>query len=87
MLFKKIVCAAVILFTSIFLCSCNRQVFDFQLEYTKVHVFETSRCYEITKWKDYEDGDQIQVEIKDYGFCLFHANQIVLIKDKCPFCD
>ena len=33
-----------------------------------------------------EDGDQIQVKIKDYGTCLFHSNQIVLIESKCPFC-
>lgn len=66
---------------------CNKQIVDFKLKFKKVHVFETHQCYEIDSWKDYENSDQIQVKISNHGTCLFHSNQIVLIEDKCPFCD
>lgn len=69
------------------LVSCNKQIIDFNYKFDKVHIFETHKCYPITSWRDYEDGDQIQVNIAGYGVCLFHSNQIVLIENKCPFCD
>ncbi len=77
------------LVTLLALCvsGCNYKIADFVYSFNKVHVFETNKCYELENWRDYEDGDQIQVNIKGYGYCLFHANQIALIKDKCPFCD
>ena len=73
-------------FSIIALASCNMQLVDLNYNFNKVHVFETNMCYEIESWKDYENRDQIQVEIKDYGTCVFHSNQIVLISGKCPFC-
>ena len=45
------------------LTGCNKQVLDLNYKYKKVHNFDTHRCYEINSWRDYEDGDQIQVEI------------------------
>ena len=69
------------------LTGCNKQVLDLNYKYKKVHNFDTHRCYEINSWRDYEDGDQIQVEIKGYGKVLFYANQIALIEDRCPFCE
>ena len=60
---------------------------DLNYNYKKVHVFNDYHCYVIDSWRDYEDGDQIQVEIKGYGKVLFHTNQIALIEDNCPFCD
>ena len=66
--------------------ACNYQVIDLKYSFKKVHVFETAQCYNINSWKDYE-GDQIQVDIKEYGTCLFHSNQVVLIENKCPFCE
>lgn len=69
------------------LASCNYQVADFNYNFKKVHVFTTAQCYDIESWRDYEDGDQIQVKVKGYGTCLFHSNQVVLIEDKCPFCN
>ena len=69
------------------LTGCNYQIVDLNFHFSKVHVFETGRCYDISSWTDYEDGDQIQVNITGYGTCLFHSNQIVLIENKCPFCN
>lgn len=69
------------------LTGCNKQILDLNYKYKKVHNFDNHRCYEINCWRDYEDGEQIQVEIKGYGKVLFYANQIALIEDKCPFCE
>lgn len=67
--------------------ACNYQAVDLNYKFTKVHVFATAQCYDISSWKDYENSDQIQVKIKGYGTCLFHSNQVVLIESKCPFCE
>lgn len=78
--------ASLFVVLSLLITSCNYQVVDLNFKFTKVHVFETQQCYEINSWRDYEESDQIQVEIAGYGKCLFHSNQVVLIEDKCPFC-
>lgn len=83
---KKII-LALFAIAALALTGCNKQLVDLNLKFTKVHVFETHQCYEINSWRDYEDGDQIQVGIKGYGKVLFHSNQIALIEDNCPFCD
>jgi len=67
------------------LTGCNYQLVDLNYNFTKVHIMDRG-CFEISSWKDYEDGDQIQVNIVGYGTCLFHANQIVLVENKCPIC-
>lgn len=82
---KKII-LTILAVATLALTGCNKTVLDLTYKFKKVHVFETQQCYEINSWKDYE-GDQIQVGIKGYGKVLFHSNQIVLIEDKCPFCD
>lgn len=64
----------------------NQQVFDTNWSFEKVHVFSENKCYKITSWRDFDDGDQIQVKMENYGAVLFHANQIALIENKCPFC-
>ena len=69
------------------LTGCNKQLIDLNYKFRKIHNFDTHRCYEIDSWRDFSDSDQIQVEIKGYGKVLFHANQIALIENNCPFCD
>ena len=79
-----IACLAIL---SLAMTGCNQQLIDLNYKFTKVHVFATDKCYEIKSWKDYEDSEQIQVNVKGYGTCLFYSNQIVLIESKCPFCE
>ena len=70
------------------LCSgCNYKVVDLKYNYTKVHIIEQNKCYTISNWRDYDEGDEVQVKIDGYGYCIFHYNQVVLIENKCPFCD
>ena len=84
---KKVLSLILMFITVLLLSGCNKQIVDFKNHFKKVHIVAEKKCYEIEKWTDYEDGDQIQVKIKGYGYCLFHSNQIILVEDKCPICD
>ena len=84
---KKILSLILMFLTVLLLSGCNKQIVDFKYQFKKVHIIQEKKCYEIEKWKDYQNSDQIQVKIKDYGYCLFHSNQIILVEDKCPICD
>lgn len=68
------------------LTSCNKQIFDFNYTFKKVHILETNKCYNLSSWRDY-DGEQLQLNLEDYGICLFYSNQVILIVDKCPICE
>ena len=72
---------------SIALSGCNKQMFDFDYKFDKVHIYSVSKCYEISSWTDYEDGDQIQVKLKDGSTLLFHSQSIILISGHCPICE
>lgn len=76
-----------ILLATVLLTSCNYQPIDLTYSYKKVHIYNTNQCYEISGWKDYSDGEQLQVDIVGKGKVLLSANNCMLINDKCPICD
>ena len=80
---KKLLYLFVILFT---LTSCNYQVVDYNFAYDKVHIYQINKCYDITAWRDYEDGEQIQVKLKDGSTLLLSSFNCMLIKGECPIC-
>ena len=84
-----IVCLFIFLVGTFFIVNvgCNKQLIDLNYKFTKVHIIDEGKCYEIKTWRDYDDGEQIQINFKDYGTCLFHSNQIVLVEGKCPYCE
>ncbi len=69
------------------LTSCNKQLFDFNLKFNRIHIFDTGECYEITSWNDYADGDQIQVKLKTGETVLIGAGVKFVLIDTvdCPF--
>ena len=75
------------LLSVLLLTGCNYQVIDYNLKFKKVHLYESNCCYEITSWRDYENGEQIQVSIKEKGTVLLSANSCFLVEDRCPICD
>ena len=83
--FLKILSVCALVFATALTTSCNKQIFDTSYKFEKVHIIGTG-CFKITSWTDFEDGDQIQVNIKDHGTCLFHSSQIILVEKKCPIC-
>lgn len=83
---KKIIIASILIISSLTLLSgCNKQVFDFNYQFTKVHLHEADKCVEIEKWNDYE-GEQIQVILKDGTVMLVSSNNADLINGNCPYC-
>lgn len=65
------------------LCGCNKQVFDTTYTFDKAIISLPNGELiegEIQSWKDFDDGDQIQVVI-DGKIYLVHSSQIVMINE------
>ena len=74
-----IVIAAIIL--ALALVGCNRQMVDFTFKYDKAVVSLPDGTIikgDVSSWRDYEDGDQIQVKIDGVTY-LVHSSNIALI--------
>lgn len=81
---KKIICVilAVIALVTV-LCGCNKQIIDTTYSFERAiltlpngEIIEGS----VTSWKDYDDGDQIQVKIDGETY-LVHSSNVVLISE------
>ena len=67
----------------IMLCGCNKQIIDTTYTFDKAIVsLPNGEIIEgkIQSWKDYDDGDQIQVVIDGKTY-LVHSSQIVMINE------
>lgn len=77
---KKLLIIPLLLIT-VWLCSCNYQMVDltynFDYAYIKMPNGEVIEG-EVQAWRDYEDGDQLQVTINDVTY-LTHASNVCLI--------
>lgn len=73
--------AIIVGFSAFGFCGCNKQIFDFNYSFTKAWVCVGGEweLYEISKWTDYEDGEQIQITLKDGTVMLVHAVNCILI--------
>lgn len=63
---------------------CNKQVFDTTYSFNRAIIQLPDGSVvsgEVDSWKDYEDGDQIQVKIDGTSY-LVHSSNVVLINDK-----
>lgn len=81
---KRLIFALVMTVTMLNLNGCsNRQIVDFTYSYDKAIISLPNGTYiegKVSSWKDYEDGDQIQVKIDDKTY-LVHSYNIVLISE------
>ena len=68
------------------LAGCNKQIFDFDYKFDKIHINSTNQCYAIKSWTDYEDGEQIQVKFEDGSTMIISSFNCQLIKGTCPIC-
>ncbi len=74
-----------LLFLIVVLCStgCNKQVVDFTYSYERaVLCLPNGEVIDgkVQSWKDFDDGDQIQVKINGKQY-LVHSEDIVLISE------
>lgn len=67
------------------LCSCNKQIIDWDLKFDKIHINSTNKCYKIKSWTDY-DGEQFQVKLEDGSTMVISSVNCQLIKGTCPIC-
>lgn len=81
---KRLISIILVLVFMFILCGCNMQVVDTTYKYDRV-ILEmpdgTIVSGKVDSWKDYDDGDQIQVKIEGTTY-LVHSTDIVLINDK-----
>lgn len=66
------------------LTSCNKQLVDttYSFDNAVMYVGGEWITVEVDSWKDYEDGDQIQIKAKDGNTYLVHSTNVTLIKSK-----
>lgn len=80
---KKFIVVLLILILVAALAGCNMQIIDTTYKYNKaILTLPNGDIIEgrVDSWKDYDDGDQIQVKI--YGTTyLVHSSDIVLIAE------
>lgn len=82
-----VILAAIGLFLLAFLVlgltGCNKQVFDTTYSFERAIISLPNGEViegEVASWKDFEDGDQIQVKIEGKTY-LVHSSNIVLISE------
>jgi len=78
---KKFVFAIV---ASLTLAGCNRQVLDLKYKFSKAYVRwpdGSMKVISVSKWRDYQNSDQIQVIDEKGTVYLFHSANIVLVNE------
>lgn len=83
---KKVITLILMAMMLFSLCSCgNRDVFDTVKKYNKAIIAfpdGTSKTIEVKQWRDYDDGDQLQITAKDGTVYLVHAENCILVREK-----
>lgn len=78
---KKIITVILVLIFAVFLSGCNMQVIDttYQFDYATIYSpgGEIVAQGKVQSWKDFDDGDQLQVKIDGIMY-LTHAGNVVL---------
>lgn len=80
---KLIILLLTIIMTICILCGCNKQLVDFTYKFDNAIICLPNGDIiegKVDSWKDYEDGDQIQVVIDGKTY-LVHASNIVLMNN------
>ena len=80
---KKIVAIILAALMVLSLSGCNKQLIDLTYGFDKAIIsLPNGKVVEgkVDSWTDYEDGDQIQVQIDGVTY-LVHSSNIVLIKE------
>ncbi len=81
---KKTLITLLLLASLLLLTACgNRSLFDTTYTFTRAMIAMPDGSVvegEVDSWRDYEDGDQLQVTINGVTY-LTHASNVVLISD------
>lgn len=80
---KKMIAAAMLVILACVLCACNYNVIDTTWRFNEAQILMPDGSVvqgKVESWKDYEDGDQLQVKIEGVIY-LTHATNVVLISE------
>ena len=80
---KLLLVMAITIGVCILITGCNRQIVDTTLTFDKAIIsLPNGEIVEgkVTSWKDYADGDQIQVKINGKTY-LVHSSNVALINE------
>ena len=80
---KKIL-MLMVLFLVLMLTACNRQVLDLTYYYDRAIIQLPNGEVvdgEVESWKDYDDGDQLQIKIDGVTY-LVHSQDVALISEE-----
>ena len=80
---KKIIIFLFVLGLILGLCGCNRQIVDLTYKYGRAYIKLANGTIvegKVASWRDYDDGDQIQVKIDNKTY-LVHASNVTLIAE------
>ena len=78
---KFVVFALTIIMAMLMLAGCNKQVIDLTYKYDYAIIELPNGCVvdgDVTSWRDYEDGDQIQIVIDGVTY-LVHSSKVALM--------
>ena len=77
---KKLIIGVAILATAI-LGGCNKQIFDFNYSFKTAYVKwpdGTMKTLRLKSWRDYEDGEQLQLKDENGNVYLVSSINVVL---------
>lgn len=80
---KKIIAIFLVLLVIVATTGCNRQMVDLTYKYDRAIIeLPNGEIIEgdVESWRDYADGDQIQVKIDGVQY-LVHSSDVVLITE------
>lgn len=68
------------------LAGCNYQYIDLNYKFDKAYVKigEEWRDLDIKAWRDYDDGDQIQITLEDGSVLVVHSVNCILYNGELP---
>ena len=81
--YKKFVAVLMIIIMIVVLAGCNKTIVDLTYKFDRAIIkLPNGEVIEgkISTWRDYKDGDQIQVKINGKTY-LVHSSNIVLISE------
>ena len=83
---KKIFILYLIATTLLFATACNKQIIDLNYEFDHAYCKIGDEYFdlEIKSWTDYEDGEQLQIKLKDGTVLLVASYNCILYKGKLP---
>lgn len=80
---KKIAIVIMLILVTLLATGCNKQIVDFNYNFNRAIIkLPNGQVIDgkITSWRDFEDGDQIQLKINGSTY-LTHISNVVMIAE------